>query len=333
MKQLGRRFRSSAGAYAPLVLLYCALAGAFALLSGEFLTRGNFVNILIQSSAVAVISIGMTFVLLTACIDLSVGSVMFFSSAIAGSLVVKAGWPIALALPAMLAAGMACGLTSGLLVVRLRMAPFVATLAMLFVARGLGLWITETRAINLPEAFSRLATQPVLGIPPPVLITLLVLTAAHLVLARTTFGRQLYALGSDRAAAEKAGVRVNRLLLGVYVICGACAAVGGMITLAQLAAVSPNLGQGRELDAIAAAVLGGTSLFGGRGGAIGSFLGAVLVETISNGLNVIDADPYVYPVITGAVIFVAVLVDSLRHRRLAAVRRRKIRAGQRPATR
>jgi ribose transport system permease protein len=104
-----------------------------------------------------------------------------------------------------------------------------------------------------------------------------------------------------------------------------------MITLAQLAAVSPNLGQGRELDAIAAAVLGGTSLFGGRGGALGSFLGAVLVETISNGLNVIDADPYVYPVITGAVIFVAVLVDSLRHRRLAAVRRRKIRAGPRPA--
>ena len=328
MKQLIRRLRLSAGGYAPLVLFYCALVGTFAAMSGSFFTRENFVHILVQSSAVAVVSIGMTFVLLTAGIDLSVGSVMFLTSAIAGRLVVKAGWPIALALPAMLAAGMLCGLASGLLVVRLRMAPFVVTLAMLFIARGLGLWITETRAINLPDAFRRLATEAILGVPPPVLITLFVLAAAHLALTRTVFGRQLYALGNDRAAAEKAGVRVSRLLVGVYVICGACAAIGGMITLAQLAAVSPNLGQGRELDAIAAAVLGGTSLFGGRGSAIGSVLGAVLVETISNGLNVIDADPYVYPVITGAVIFMAVLMDSLRHQRVAALGRRKIR-GQR----
>ena len=325
MSVLDRRWRPMAEGYAPLILLYGVLAGTFAALSDKFLSVDNFLHILVQSSAVAVVGIGMTFVLLTACIDLSVGSVMFLTSAIAGSLVVKAGLPIALVLPAMLAAGALCGTVNGLLVVRLRMAPFIVTLATLFVARGLGLWITETRAINLPDTFRQLATARTAGIPSPVLITLLVLGAAHLVLAHTAFGRQLYAVGHDRAAAEKAGVPVDRLLIAVYLICGVCAAIGGMITLAQLAAVSPNLGQGRELDVIAAAVLGGTSLFGGRGGAFGSLLGAVLVETINNGLNLIDADPYVYPVITGCVIFLAVFVDSLRHQRLAARRRRRVR--------
>jgi len=311
----------------PLLLMYCGLTAVFAGLSDRFLTVENFVHILIQSSAVAVVSVGMTFVLLTAGIDLSVGSVMFLTSAIAGILVVKAGWPVAAVLPAMVAIGALCGLANGLLIVRLRMAPFIVTLATLFVVRGHGLWVTETRAINLPDAFRQLATTRIAGIPSPVIITLLVLTVAHLILAYTIFGRQLYAVGYDRAAAEKAGVPVARLLLGVYVICGVCAAVGGMITLAQLAAVSPRLGQGRELDVIAAAVLGGTSLFGGRGGAVGSFLGAVLIESISNGLNIIDADPYVYPVITGVVIFIAVLLDSVRYQRSAALRRRRIRAG------
>ena len=326
MNQFAHWIRARVGGYLPLVLMYCALTAAFAAQSEKFLTVENFVHILIQSSAVAVVSVGMTFVLLTAGIDLSVGSVMFLSSAVAGVLVVKAGWPVAATLPVMVATGMVCGLANGLLIVRLRMAPFIVTLATLFVTRGLGLWITETRAVNLPDAFRQLATARIAGVPSPVLITLLVLAVAHLVLTHTAFGRQLYAVGHDRAAAEKAGVPVARLMLGVYVICGACAAVGGMITLAQLAAVSPRLGQGRELDVIAAAVLGGTSLFGGRGGVVGSFLGAVLIESISNGLNIIDADPYVYPVITGSVILIAVLVDSLRHQRMAALRRRRIRA-------
>jgi ribose transport system permease protein len=327
MSRLSRRIRASFSGYVPLALMYCALTVVFAALSDKFLTVENFVHILVQSSAVAVASVGMTFVLLTAGIDLSVGSVMFLTSAIAGVLVVKAGWPVAAALPAMVAIGALCGLANGLLIVRLRMAPFIVTLATLFFVRGLGLWVTETRAVNLPDAFRQLATARIIGIPSPVVIALLVLAVAHLILAHTAFGRQLYAVGYDRAAAEKAGVPVALLLLGVYVIGGACAATGGMITLAQLAAVSPRLGHGRELDVIAAAVLGGTSLFGGRGGAVGSFLGAVLIESITNGLNIIDADPYVYPVIAGVVIFLAVLLDSVRYQRSAALRRRRIRAG------
>ena len=322
MSLSARVLQSVASSYAPLLLLYVGLSATFALLSRDFLSVENFLQILVQSSAVAVISIGMTFVLVTAGIDLSVGSLMFLCSAIAGSLVVKWGWPISAALVAMFAAGVAGGCVNGLLIVRLRMAPFIVTLAMLFVARGTGLWITETRALNLPDAFRQLATARWMGVPSPVLVTFVVLLVAHVILTRTAFGRQLYALGQDRAAAEKAGLPTAWLTLSVYMICGLCAAIGGAMTLAQLAAVSPNLGQGRELDAIAAAVLGGTSLFGGRGGAVGSFLGAVLIATIGNGLNIVNADPYVYPVFTGAAVFVAVLLDSLSDQRAASRRRR-----------
>jgi ribose transport system permease protein len=230
----------------------------------------------------------------------------------------------------MVLVGLGCGLANGLLVTRLRMAPFILTLAMLFVARGAGLWITETRAINLPDTFRQLATEPILGVPATVWLLALVLVLAQWVLRRTPFGRQLYAVGHDPEKARRAGVRVDRILLWVYVICGAGAALGGMIALAQLASVSPNLGQGHELAVIAAAVLGGTSLFGGRGSALGSVLGAILVETVRNGLNVIDADPYIYPVITGAIIFAAVLIDSVRQGRLDILRRRNIRTQDTP---
>jgi len=305
-------------------LLYAAVVVVFTWLAPHFLTLPNFVNILIQCSAVAVAAVGMTFVLLTAGIDLSVGSVMFLAGSIAGTLVVHAGWPLPAVLLVMIGAGCVTGTINGLLITRLRMAPFVVTLAMLFLARGLGLWITETRALNLPDSFRQLATARILGVPSPVLILLVILVAAHVLLSRTVFGRQLYAIGHNREAAEKAGIRVARRLLQAYILSGVCAAIGGMIILAQLAAVSPNLGQGRELDVIAAAVLGGASLFGGRGTAWGGVLGAALVETVRNGLNLVDADPYIYPVITGAIIFVAVLLDSTRHERLARLRRRTI---------
>jgi len=254
-------------AYAPTLLLYLVVVATFAALAPKFFTLQNSLNVLVQSSAVAVAAIGMTFVLLTAGIDLSVGSVMFLCGTVAGSLVVRADWPgtlrVAAVMPVMLLTGLLCGLVNGLLITRLRMAPFIVTLAMLFVARGLGLWITETRAINLPESFLQLAAARIAGVPSPIVILAVVLLVAQLILWQTPFGRQVYAVGNDPTVARKAGVHVERILLRVYMVSGACAAVGGMITLAQLAAVSPNLGQGRELDVIAAAVLGGTSLFGG----------------------------------------------------------------------
>jgi ribose transport system permease protein len=240
---------------------------------------------------------------------------------------------VSVAAAAMVAVGLAWGLVNALCVTRLKMTPFIVTLAMLFIGRGLGLWITQTRPINLPDAFRRLATSEWLGLPAPVWMMAAVAFASHLALMRTPFGRQVCAIGADAAAARKAGVPVLRNIALVYIVCGGCAALAGLITLAQLSAVSPTLGEGRELDAIAAAVLGGVSLFGGRGGAVGAALGAILIQTIFYGLTTLDADPalnldidpYYYRLITSAIIFSAVLIDSVRQTLLAARRRRTIR--------
>jgi ribose transport system permease protein len=259
----------------------------------------------------------MTFVLLTAGVDLSVGAMMFLGAAVAGKMALS-GAPFALALAAMLAVGMVFGALNSLFITRLRMIPFVVTLATLYLGRGLALWITQTRAMNLPEAFLQLGTDKWLGVPAPVLVFAAVLGLAHLVLTCTPFGRQVYAVGQDAEAACKAGVPVARVLTLVYIIGGGCAALGGILSLAQLGAVSPTFGEKKEFAAIAAAVLGGTSLFGGRGHVLpGTLIGAVLIQSVENILVIKNADPYLYPLITSAIIFVAVLIDSLRNRILA----------------
>jgi ribose transport system permease protein len=305
--------------------LYALVLITFGCLSPKFFAVENFVNILVQSAPLAIVAVGMTLVLLTAGIDLSVGSVIFLAGAVGGSLVVHWGFPVGVVLPLMLGVALLCGLANGLLVTRLRLSPFIVTLAMLFVARGLGLWITETRAINLPDAFPQLVAARWLAIPRSVWILAAVVAAAQFTLSRTPFGRQLYAVGHDQDAAQKAGIAVRRIQLSVYIVSAATAGLGGVISLAQLGAVSPNMGQGRELEVIAAAVLGGASLFGGRGTAVGAVLGALLIETVRNGLNLVDADPYIYPMITGAIIFVAVLLDSISHQQMARLMQRKIR--------
>jgi len=226
----------------------------------------------------------------------------------------------------MLGIGLGAGALNALLVVQLRILPFVVTLATLFLGRGLALWITQTRAMNLPAGFLRLGTGRVLGVPAPVLVLGAALLLAQLVLRATPFGRELYAIGRDAAAARKTGLRVASRLRAVYLICGGCAALGGILALAQLGAVSPTFGRDKEFAALAAAVLGGTSLFGGRGQVLpGTLLGALLIQTVENGLVVLNADPYLYPLITSAVIFVAVLGDSVRTTWLARVDRRRIR--------
>jgi ribose transport system permease protein len=307
------------------LLLCVAVFLVFGWLSPKFLEAGNLVNILVQSSSIAIVAVGMTFVLLTAGIDLSVGSVMFIAAAVTGKLVLN-GWPLALALAAGVLVGLLGGLLNALFITRLKILPFIATLATLYAGRGFGLWLTETRAMNLPENLLRVGTANPLGVPAPVLIFVTVLVAAHLILQRTPLGRRIYAVGNDREAARKAGLNVERILLFVYVVCGLCAAIGGLVSVAQLGAVSPTFGNNREFAAIAAAVLGGTSLFGGRGRVFpGTVLGAVLIQTVENGLVIINADPYLYPLVLSTIIFLAVFFDSLQHRLLARLKRRWIR--------
>jgi len=306
------------------LLLFLAVLAAFGVLSPKFLTAANLTNLFVQSSSTAIVGIGMTFVLLTAGVDLSVGAIMFVAAAVAGKLVLG-GAPLPVALLAILAVGIVYGAFNALLITRLRIIAFIATLGTLYIGRGLGLWITQTRAMNLPDSFLALGSAKWLGVPLPLWIFATVLAGAHLVLTRTPFGRQLYAVGNNPEAAKRAGLNTRRLLASVYVISGLCAAIGGILSLAQLGAVSPTFGTNREFSAIAAAVLGGTSLFGGRGAVFpGTVLGALLIQSVENGLVILNADPYLYPLVTSAIIFVAVLADAARNSWLERLGRRRI---------
>jgi ribose transport system permease protein len=307
------------------LVLFVAVLGGIGAFSPKFLTGPNLANLLTQSSSTAIVAIGMTFVLLTAGVDLSVGAIMFVAAAVAGKMVLG-GMPLWLALLSILAAGLVFGAINAFFITRLKLIAFIVTLATLYLGRGFALWITETRAMNLPDSFLLLGSTRCLGLPLPVLLLVIIAAIAHLTLKFTPFGRQLYAVGMDADGARKAGIRVGRILAAVYVISGFCAAVGGILSLAQLGSVSPTFGTNKEFAAIAAAVLGGTSLFGGRGQVFpGTVLGAVLIQSVENGLVILNADPYLYPLVTSGIIFVAVLTDSIRNAMLAKLTRRKIR--------
>jgi ribose transport system permease protein len=307
------------------VLMLLVLIAVFGALAPGFFDGRNLVNIVVQSASIGIVGAGMTFVLLTAGIDLSVGSAMFLSAAIAGKMTL-AGLPLWSAFLAVIAVGLLFGGLNALFTARFGILPFVATLATLYIGRGTALYITQTRAMNLPESLLRIGTGNWLGIPAPVWALAAVIGAAHLLLERTAFGRYVFAVGHDVETARKAGIPTRRVLAAVYVVCGLCAALGGLVAVAQLGAVSPTFGFQREFAAIAAAVLGGTSLFGGRGHVFpGTLLGALLIQTVESGLVILNADPYLYPLVTATVIFLAVLLDSVRKRQIEKLSRRRIR--------
>ncbi|MFO1499591.1 MAG: ABC transporter permease [Verrucomicrobiota bacterium] len=316
----------SAAESAPAVLLVLVFV-TFAATAPHFLESRNLANILVQSASTAIVATGMTFVLLTAGVDLSVGAIMFVSAALAGKLAL-AGWPLPLALGAIGALGVACGAVNAYFITRFSLLPFIVTLATLYLGRGFALWLTETRAMNLPDSFLALGTARIGPVPVPLVILGLAVSIAHWILNGTPFGRQIYAVGSNPAMARKAGLNPRLILFRVYLLSGFCAAIGGIVSLSQLGAVSPTFGHQKEFAAIAAAVLGGTSLFGGRGQVFpGTLVGTLLIQTVENGLVMVNADPYLYPLVTSGIIFLAVLVDSCRVRWTARLTKRSIAAG------
>ncbi len=200
-----------------------------------------------------------------------------------------------------------------MLAVRFRVPAFIATLGSLYALRGFTLYLTQTRAMNLPESILRLADTSILGIPTPVWLVAAVILAVEVALRATAWGRQIYAVGYSPEQARRAGLDVSSLLASAYLLSGLLAALGGLLSVAQLGAVSPTFGNGREFAAIAAAVLGGTSLFGGRGNVFpGTIVGALLIQTVETGLVMLNANPYLYPIVMASVIFAAVLLDSLQ---------------------
>ena len=288
----------------------------FAVGSERFLQVDNLLNIALQTSMIAIVAIGMTFTILTAGIDLSVGSVMALAGALAAGLAARQGMATPVAILLALAAGGGIGAINGLLIVRGGVPPFVATLAMLAVARGATLVYTQGRPIaGLDETFIWLGNGKVLGLPVPVLIMLILAGVAYFILRHTRFGLHVYATGGNPETTRLAGVSTDRVTLMVYVISGLCAALAGILLTARLWSAQPNAATGWELDAIAAPVLGGTSLIGGVGGVGGTVVGAVIIGVLSNGLNLLGISSYYQQVIKGIVFILAVMLDLFTKRR------------------
>ena len=296
-----------------ILLLICLV---FALGSSDFLTTSNLLNVALQTSIIAIVAIGMTFTILTAGIDLSVGSVMALAGAVAAGLAVRQDLDTFTAIGLALLLGMVIGAINGLMIVKGGMPPFVATLAMLAMARGLTLVYTNGRPIaGLDEIFIFLGTGQVMGIPVPVIIMAVTAIIAHIVTRYTRFGLHVYATGGNEEPTRLAGISTDRIKLSVYIISGLTAAIGGILLTARLWSAQPNAAVGWELDAIAAPVLGGTSLFGGVGSIGGTLVGAFIIGVLSNGLNLMGVPSYYQQVIKGVVFILAVSLDILSKRR------------------
>jgi ribose/xylose/arabinose/galactoside ABC-type transport system permease subunit len=311
---------------APVILLILVFI-VFSILSPNFFSYQNLENVLIQASYIGIIGVGMTFVLLTAGVDLSVGSNMYVSTVIVGIYLLGHGVPAWLGVLATVAIGLLIGIINAIVITRFHVIPFVVTFGMLFIARGIGLSITQSAVVSFPNSILALGSERLFGlIPWPIVIFAVIVLIAHLTLTQTTYGRQVYAVGNDVEAAKKAGINTRRIIASVYLIGGVCAAIGGLISVAQLGVASPTFGQNREFDAIAIAVIDGTSLFGGRGSVFpGTVLGAVLIQLINAGLIFLNVDIYLQPIVYALIIFLIVLLDSLRTTQLAKLERRNIR--------
>ena len=289
----------------------------FAVYAPQFLSLPNLINIALSIAITGILAVGMTAVILTGGIDLSVGSVAALAGIVA-AMVAGASVPGAVALAALagVGVGVGVGLFNGVMVARFRVPPFVTTLAMLTICRGLAFVITDGRSISdLPASFGLFGREVFLSIPVPVWLMLVVFAAGWFVLKRMTFGRYVYAVGGNREAAFLAGVNIKGVTLLVYVLNGLLVGLAGLVLASRLGAGVPNAGNQYELDVIAAVVVGGTSLNGGRGSVIATLWGAVFIGVLNNGLNLAGVDPYMQRIALGAVILLAVLADQLNKTR------------------
>lgn len=296
------------------------LALVISLLSDKFLTVANGWNVLRQISINICISVGMTLVVLTSGIDLSVGSVLALCGAITAGLLqfgielpaqnLYIGFTLFGACLVGLMAGAALGFFNGWAITSFKVPPFVATLAMLTIARGLTmLWTGGFPISNLGPAFAHLGTGWFIGVPVPVWISFLVVILAVFISNKTPLGRYIYAIGGNENAARLSGIQINKVKMIVYSLAGALAALGGLMMTARLDSAQPNAGTGYELDAIAAVVIGGTSLSGGRGTILGTVLGAIIIGVLNNGLVLLNVSPFWQQVVKGLVILTAVIID------------------------
>jgi ribose transport system permease protein len=296
-----------------LLIGFVILGAILAVVSPVFLTPVNLLNVALQAAVVAMLAFGQTFVILTRGIDLSVGSVLALCGAVMAMQTSQRG--VVLGILAGLVVGAVLGAINGVFVTKARVAPFIATLAMLAIARGLTYIYTQGSPIRVNVPAFTVFGQGMLGaVPVPVVIMLGVFVVCLVALTQTPFGRYVLAIGSNPEVTRLAGVSIDRYVVAVYAISGFLAALGGLILTARLAAADPNAATGYELDVIAAVVIGGTSLFGGRGGVFGTLIGALIIAVVANGLVLLNVNPFWTQAVKGAIILIAVLPDSLRRR-------------------
>lgn len=307
-------------AFSALIVLFIGFSTA----SPYFRTFDNFVGILLATAVNGVLALGATFVIITAGIDLSVGTTMTFSAVMTGVFITNAHLPIPIGILGGLLAGSAAGLINGVLISRMKIPPFIATLGMLYVTKGLSLVISELKPIyfNDTPLFREMAMGSLLGkiiprfeVPNAVLIMFGAAFIAHIILTRTILGRYTFALGSNEEATRLSGVNVAAWKTAVYTLAGLFSGVGGVLIASRLNSAQPALGAGYELDAIAAVVIGGTSLSGGEGSILGTIIGAFIISTLTNGLRILSVPQEWQIVVTGCIVILAVFLDMLRRRR------------------
>ncbi|CUX56094.1 MULTISPECIES: ABC transporter permease [Rhizobium/Agrobacterium group] len=297
-----------------IILVFVFICVLFTFLNEYFLTWGNWLNLLRQSSINGILAIGVTFVILTKGIDLSVGSIMALAGMLAASFVTTGNEHfVGIAVAVALGTGALMGLANGVIIARINVPPFVATLGMLSMARGLTLIYSDGRpTANLSAAFRWIGSGNILGLPLPVIIFFAVFIIGWITLTKTTFGRYVYAVGGNEKAARTSGISTRTIIAATYVISGLLAGLGGLVLAARTTAALPQAGIGYELDAIAAVVIGGTSLSGGRGSLVGTLFGALIIGTINNGMDLMGVSSYYQQLLKGGIIIIAVIADQIR---------------------
>jgi ribose transport system permease protein len=305
-----RRLLLDNGALTALIALVIAMS----VLSGDFLTTDNLLNIGVQAAVTAILAFGVTFVIVSAGIDLSVGSVAALSATVLAWSATSEGVPVWTAVILAIATGLACGLVNGALISYGKLPPFIATLAMLSVGRGLSLVISQGSPIPFPDSVSHLGDTLGGWLPVPVLVMVVMGLITAVILGRTYIGRSMYAIGGNEEAARLSGLRVKRQKLAIYALSGLFAAAAGIVLASRLSSAQPQAAQGYELDAIAAVVIGGASLAGGTGKASGTLIGALILAVLRNGLNLLSVSAFWQQVVIGVVIALAVLLDTVRRK-------------------
>lgn len=297
------------------VIALIILMAVITIINSNFLTANNLLNLLLQVTSNALIAFGMTFVILTGGIDLSVGSILALSSALTAGLL-GSGMPVTLAILISLILGCILGMMNGLLISYGKLAPFIVTLATMTIFRDATLVYTNgnpiTKGLSDTFLFQFLGQGYIVGIPFPVIIMFIVFIVLYVLLHKTAFGKSVYAIGGNEKAAYISGVKLNKVKIIIYSISGIMASISGLIITSRLSSAQPTAGASYEMDAIAAVVLGGTSLSGGKGRILGTLIGALIIGVLNNGLNIIGVSAFWQQVVKGVVILIAVLIDRFK---------------------